>query len=326
MTPRRCGFPLLLALPLVLSLAACAPEPEPSATPTAAPVPSASPTPEAPVVAFDGDCAKVLGDADLRAAMGEAMRFWEPAWTESSDSQLGGVTCSWTSDEYLAAFATVWAYPVEVIDAEYVTGDASNSCDADESRCTASAVFGDVWVGVNVYSDTAASQIEALRPVLADIGARAEDAPTPIPGAREGWWSPVPTCEDLASALSEDGIDAVSSEDRGSGWIDFAGGPLTRGCTLRTTIGHQSSDALVVLRAGAGEGVDAVIAQTPEARIDHAGRTFAAASEQFPIDGNPGLLLGSDGVNLIELMRRDWDGATQTDALFLDAMLTALAG
>lgn len=326
MTFRRRGVPVLLVLPLVLALAACAPEPVPTPSPTASPVPSASPTPVGPVVAFEGECAEVLGDDDLSAAIGEAMHYWAPAWTEDSSAELGGVSCGWVSDEYLSAFANVWAYPVEVIDEEYVDGEAGNSCHTDQPLCVASAVFDDVWVGVSVYSSSAAEQIESLRPLLADIGARAEAGPAPIPGPREGWWTPVPTCEALASALGDAGIDAVATDDRANGWIRFAGGPLSRGCTLSTTIDGQTADATVVLRAGAGGGVEDVIAQDPDARVDHAGRTFASAAEQFPVDGNPGLLLGTDGVNLVELSRRDFDGGAQTDAVLLDAILTALDG
>lgn len=329
MRERRRLLSVLVVINLVFAgaaLVACAPEdePTPSAVPSFAPTPSATPTALAPVVAFDGDCASVVDTERLSEAMGEPMNFREPAWPDGSEEGLGGVTCRFASDEYLSSFATVWVYPVEVIDGTYIGSDVAESCETYESTCVISGVFGDVWVGLSVYSTGAEQRIDGLRPILADIGDRADAQPVPQPGAREGWWAPTPTCEEVAGSLTDAGISASASGDRPAEEPTFSDGILERGCTIDVVLGDDSRPATFLLRSGAGDGLDAVLAKDPDARIEYEDRTFAAAGDQYPVDGGPGLLLGSDGVNLVELLRGHQADDTQIDAQLLDAILVAV--
>ncbi|MFJ4224789.1 hypothetical protein [Microbacterium sp. NPDC089695] len=322
----RASLSSAMILGAVIALSACAPEPEPTPTqtPTASATSTPEPTPTGPVPAFGGDCAAVVDTAEIAAGMGEDMSFWEAAWVDGADAGMGGVRCAWTSDQYLSGFATVWAYPAAVLDPAYVSGDASNSCETEEPFCTISQVFGDTWVGVQVYSDWSAEQIERMRPVLAGIGERVSEYPTPMAGDLAGWWLPVVTCEQLASALSEAGVPSTATDDRPVPGPVFVDGPRARGCTIDVTIQGEQRTATIHLDAGAGGGLDSVLALDPSQRVDVDGRTFAYAGEQYPLDGNPGLILGSDGVNLVSILRGDWDGATALDAPILAAVLSAL--
>ena len=325
---RRPSLVLAAVAVVALGLTACTPTPQQTSSPS--PLPSATstptPAPTGPVAAFGGDCAAVVDTAEISAAMGEEMAFWEPTWVDGADAGLGGVQCGWTSEQYLSGFTTVWAYPVSVLDPAYVSGAASNSCDAVDPICTVSEVFGDTWVGMQAYSDTAAQQIENLRPVLAEIGERATHAPTPTPGSLEGWWSPVVTCEELAATLTDGGVPSTSTDDRPASAPVFVDGPRSRGCSIDVTIQGEQRSVALYMDAGAGDGMDSVLTLDPSQRIEYDGRTFASAAEQYQIDGNPGLLLGSDGVNLVSLLRGDWDGGTMLDAPILAAVLTALEG
>lgn len=258
-------------------------------------------------------------------AIGETMNFREPQWEDGSEAELGGVTCRFASHTYLSALATVWVYPVTVVDPEYIDSEAANSCKTYDNTCVISDVFGDAWVGASVYAQDAAQKIDGLRPVLEEIGARADAAPPPEPGPRAGWWMPTPTCDTLAASLSAAGVSATASDDRPSQIPSFTGGPIERGCTIDVTVGEDSWSARIVLRAGAGGGVESVLASDAEARIERDGRTFAAAGYQYPIDGGPGLLLGTDGVNLVELLRNHEMVNTELDERLLVAILDALA-
>lgn len=330
MTTHASRVPLALAAAVVsvIALAACAPQAQETPTPTAAatssPSPTATTTPEVPAVAFDGDCEDVVSSESVSAAMGEAMAFWEPQWVDGADAELGGVRCGWVSGEYLSGFTTIWVYPESVLDAGYVGGDASNSCATEESSCIVSAVFDGTWVGVQAYSSNASTQIENLRPVLDDIGARVTESGVPTPGPREGWWLPVVGCAELATALTDGGVPATAVDDRPSAGPVFVNGPRNRGCTIDLTIDGTQRVATLHLDAGAGAGLDSVLSLDPSQRVGYEGHTFARAGEQYPIDGNPGLLLGSDGVNLVSLLRGDVDGGPEVDAPILAAVLAAL--
>lgn len=322
-------FVVTTLLAAAVLVTACAPEPVPPSTPDQSEEPTATetatPGPVDPVVAFDGDCSAVLDTTALSAAMDQEMSFWEPQWVTGADAELGGVTCGWVSTEYAAAFATVWAYPVDALDPAFISNDAANSCAVDEPRCVISGVFGETWIGVSAYSDRSSEQIEMMRPLLAEIGERAAAfAPQPLAGSRAGWWTPVPSCEDIAASLSAGGTPSMATDDRPTELPQFVGGPVSRGCSIEIEKDGEAHVATVYLNAGAGAGLDSVLTLDPSARVDYEARTFATASEQYPIDGNPGLLLGTDGVNLVQLLRNGEADATARDAALLDTILTAL--
>lgn len=327
---RSCA--VFVTVPLLLTavlLAACAPEPAPASTPVQSEEPTATetatPSPVGPVVAFDGDCSVVLDEGALSVAMDEDMSFWEPKWVTGAEGELGGVTCGWVSSEYAAGFATLWAYPVDVLDQAFIADDAADSCGAEPRTCVISGVFGETWIGMSVYSDRSGEQIEMMRPLLAEIGGRAAAfEPEPLAGPRVGWWTPVPSCEELASSLTAGGLPSVATDDRPRELPQFVGGPVARGCSIEIETDGEARVATLYLSAGAASGLDSVLALDPSARVDYESRTFATASEQYPIDGNAGLLLGTDGVNLVELLRSGEDDATTRDAALLDAILDAL--
>lgn len=268
----------------------------------------------------------MVGTDEISVAMGEEMHFWEPLWVDGSQNGLGGVRCGWLSGEYLSGFTTIWVYPLSMLDPEYVAGEAANSCSAEDPTCMISGSFGDAWVGVQAYSDRASEQIEDLRPVLAGIGERVAAESAPVPGPLAGWWMPVPTCDDVASALSENGIPATATDDRPASAPVSVSGPLDRGCSIDIEIQGERRIATLTLTAGAGAGVESALGIDGATSIDYNGRTFVGAPEQYPIDGNPGLLLGTDGTNLVSLLRGDSEVTPALDAPILDALLTAVGG
>lgn len=309
-------------------LAACAPatDPSPSVSPSATRSQSPEPVPTAsqPAVAFGGDCAAVLDADALTAAMGEQMNSWDPVWEDGAPAKLGGVRCAWTSEQYLSVSAAAWVYPLDVLDADWVVGDGANSCDADTHSCIASAVFGDAWVGIRLSSDRAESLIENARPLVDEIGARLAGEPAPVADARAAWWNAAPTCADLAAALETQGIGLTVQGDYPAAAPAFAGGPLERGCAATATVDGVTFQTHVVLRAGAADGVAAVLALNPGAAVDGGGRTFAVTIEQYPFDGGSGLMLGDDGANLVELSLFNGEPTAQ-DPVLLAAILDALA-
>ncbi|MBO9626443.1 MAG: DUF3558 family protein [Microbacterium sp.] len=313
---------------LTLLLAACAPEtrgesaPSPSHEPPSSSAPTASPS--EPRAAFDGDCEQVLSAEALSNALGRQLKVWSATWDDGADRGLGGVSCNWASGDYPSVFARVEVYPTEVLDVSFVTGAAANGCEADASSCVVSDVFGDVWVGVHVQANGAAGHVDALRPVLADIGARVSTQPDPTPELRADWWGPVPTCADLQTKLAAGGTTATVVEERPATFDMYLDGPLRRTCTLTTTIDGAAYTALVHLRAGAASAVESALATSAEARVEYNGRVFASAGEQYPIDGAVLVLLGAVGPNLVELDRRDFEAGTNRDPKALDAVVAAL--
>ncbi|WP_217183568.1 hypothetical protein [Streptomyces sp. AC495_CC817] len=310
---------------LALALVACAPTPGPVTTtsPSAAPSPTATST--EPRAAFDGDCGQVLADSAMSDGVGQTMNAWEPRWQDGANQTLGGVTCLWASEKYLSAFATVHVFPVEAIDPEYIESDAANGCAADAAECTTSGVFGDVWVAAVVRSDRPAEDVEGLASVVQDIGARAEAQPRPVPGARDGWWGPVPTCDDLQAGLVAGGLTATATEGHSAPGPEFAGGPLFRICTLTATIDGESLSTQAYLRAGAAPAVESALASVPDSRVEYEGRVFANAGEQYLFDGAAGVLIGAAGANLVELDRLGFDIEATGDAKVLAAVIDALS-
>lgn len=311
---------------LTMALAACSPptEPEPTTAPTVAPSPTPTPTPAGPHAAFDGDCGAVLSDDALSEAMGQRMNPWEANWEDGVDAALGGVTCRWVSEEYLAAFVTVHVYPVEVLDADFVASERANGCMVELSECITSRSFGDVWAAVRVSSNASADDVDGVAPLLADIGSRLTSQPRPVPAAREGWWGPAPTCDELQASLVAGGMTATAMEGHLAPPPEFADGPLLRICTLEATIDGERYSTQVYLRAGAAGAVESALAAGSESRVEFEGHVFAATAEQYMIDGASGVLLGAVGPNLVEIDRRDFDGGAKNDAAVLAAIVTAL--
>lgn len=308
-----------------MALAACSPptEPEPTTAPTVDPSPT--PTPAEPRAAFDGDCGEVLSLDALSGAMGQPMHTWEANWEDGVDAALGGVTCRWVSETYLAAFVTVHVYPVGVLDADFVASERANGCMAELSECITSRSFGDVWAAVRVSSNASADDVDGVGPLLDDIGARLASQPRPVPAAREGWWGPAPTCDELQAALVAGGMTATAMEGHLAPPPEFADGPLLRSCALEATIGGERYSTQVYLRAGAAGAVESALAAGSESRVEFEGHVFAATVEQYMIDGASGVLLGAVGSNLVEIDRRDFDGEAKNDAAVLAAIVTALS-
>ncbi len=270
----------------------------------------------------------MLSETALSDAIGEQMKAWPPLWDSGEYEGMGGASCSWYSEVYTRTYVTIQAFPVEVLNADFIESDAANQCASDGS-CIASGVYRDVWVGASVRTERVAeaSEIrERLRSVVDEIGARATALPRPVPESRAGWWGPVPTCEDVSVALEATGItaaDVAAPTDRPP---LFANEPLARACVISATFDGTPYKTLVHLRSGAAGAVDSVIATTPEWRREVDGRVFAVAPEQYPIDGASGVLLGAVGPNLVELDRVDYSGETpQKDLDVIAAIVTALS-
>jgi len=323
----RAAFAAALASVAVLTalLTSCAPTPAPetdaSRTPTPEPTVSA---PAEPRAAFDGDCSAVLTAQEVSEATGETMSVWAASWPDGRDRALGGVTCAWSSEHYLAATVTARVFPVVVMDPEYVPDDPATECDDDPTRCRSAAVFDDVWVEVTVTGDRAAEMTSAIEGLRDGIGARIAAEQAPVPGPRENWWSPVPTCDEIQEGLAGGEITATLTAPGDDRPAIFLGGPLERSCMLAATVDGSDYSTLVTVRAGAGDAVEAVIAADGDARVEHDGHVFATAGEQYAFDGATSVLLGAVGPNLVQLERYDVDGGVQADARVLAAIVGVL--
>lgn len=326
MTPRRSrnvGAMAAIAS-LAFALSGCTPavDQTESASPAPEPTPSATAMPHA---VFDGDCGALLTDDAMSEAVGQRMNILSAMWEDGTDRGLGGISCGWTSEDYLAATASARAYPVDVLDPEYVASEAVNGCDAEAHLCVVSEAVDGVWVSVSVRSDHAADMTEGISLALADIHARLSDQPRPVPEARDGWWAPAPTCDELQSELNANGMQSTVAEYYPDGSKVFVDGPLRRSCTLVATVDGTPYSTVVHLRSGAGEAMESARSSSDEAGVEYNGHEFAAVIEQYPMDGAAGVLLGSVGPNLVELDRVGSSEDVQRDASVLDAVIAALA-
>lgn len=135
----------------------------------------------------------------------------------------------------------------------------------------------------------------------------------------------MPTCAEIAEALSANGLESTASDDRPLQEPLFRDGPFTRGCTLETALDGQTQNIDAYLQAGAADGLQSTLADADAERVDFEGRTFALSREQYPYDGYSGELLGTVGVNLVGIVS---SGGMEpaVDARKLDALITALGG
>jgi len=167
-----------------------APTPITEPTPTASPTSSASATPgRVPLtLALDGDCARVLSDAEVSEATGVPMTLSRFV-TAYDAGVLGGVSCQWAAsgDGYQTVGVDVFPQAV-VPESVRSTLGVPSDCTVDGMSCRSVERFGDAVVEVRGTQDDIVSSL------LAMVGERAAASPgraTTIPGGR---WV-VPDCE-----------------------------------------------------------------------------------------------------------------------------------
>ncbi|RZI95387.1 MAG: hypothetical protein EOO67_02650 [Microbacterium sp.] len=229
--------PVVVALlALVLAVSACAPtpEPQPSAAPTT-PVVSSTPTPTettpppvlTPTVAFDGDCTRMLSDAQLDSLLGagwmtypDKLKEWDvsPLADLGSVQTLGGVDCRWVAADDDVAGAPqlrLTLLPADEVPAAFERDFSEPRCDPayDVTFCRLAETRGDAWVMASVGQTTEEVPVDLLQQAVADA-ASSYDGAAEAASWQETWWE-LPSCDSLADRMR---LDEVIGRDFGSGY------------------------------------------------------------------------------------------------------------
>jgi hypothetical protein len=197
------------------------PTPTPTQTPTPTPTPTATPDPVVvPSIALDGDCGRVLSDAEASEILGTLAEAAAPPNVARS-SPLGGVSCNWHVAGTSIPPLQLSVFPIDVVPASVaeVSGQVPECDPASGDECVYAERFGGAWVlasgglseqmvrAVEIVGQRAAAQpgsrpegadngpvlpgCETLRTVVADVLGRA-DLVVPYAGdaaPRSMWWS-----------------------------------------------------------------------------------------------------------------------------------------
>lgn len=182
--------PQIATTPSPTPMVTTAPTPTVEPTPSASPVPSESPTPGAPspAIALEGDCARVLSDAEVSEATGVPMTLSRNLPTYDA-AVLGGMSCQWAAqgDEYRAVGVDVFPEAVVPEGVRSALGVPSD-CAVDGMSCRSAQRFGDAVVEVRATQDDTVSSL------LAIVGERAAASPGRAATLPGGSWV-VPDCE-----------------------------------------------------------------------------------------------------------------------------------
>ncbi len=230
---KRAVVPLLA---LVLAISACAPtrESQPSAAPTT-PVVSATPAPTetmpppvlTPTVAFDGDCTRMLSDAQLDSLLGEGwasysdkLKEWDvsPVARLESVQTLGGIECRWVAaddGEGGAPQLRLTLLPAEEVPATFESDFSEPRCDPsyDVEFCRLAQTRGEPWVMASVGPTTDEVPVDLLQQAIADA-ASSFDGAAEAASRQDTWWE-LPSCDALAGRMR---LDEVIGPDFGSGY------------------------------------------------------------------------------------------------------------
>lgn len=299
------------------------PTPSTTATPTPTPTPTPT-TPPAPpaegVLAFGGQCAAVVTDEEVGAALGRPMARNDEPWLTGAYRALGGLDCFWTSsDEYNAAAVRFVAYPADVVPETVLTAAAAGGCPPEWTPfgCAVAGVVGDTWIMVSA-SDTAsdtADATQALYDLAADRVARHSAAVAPARTAQ--WWT-LPPCADLvgrldAAALGYDRIeitervaDMQTSPGDATQVPEVAG--TSRWCEMQAVRdGQPDGWANIFIEMVAGGGLDfGTVAAAAVSPVQIAGAQAAyVVHDNSRLDGGSDLLALTDGTNVLTVRGAD---------------------
>jgi hypothetical protein len=205
----------------------------PTPSRTLSPAPSPEPATAQPVLAFGGDCANVITDAQLTGVLGPSAGlrpeggldlFWLP-----SAETGGGLRCAWnanaTGEERIPGADHVWADVLasDRVPAETKEHYAIARCEGvyDGTVCYLGIESGGSWAllstGLLEYNGEVAPQ--ALSELASFVSVNAREHPSPVASQRtRNWWTR-PNCEALGLAI---GLDGFLSHPQAGYW---EGGP-----------------------------------------------------------------------------------------------------
>lgn len=211
--------------------------PEPSVTLTRTPTPTPEPTPTTPVapaegvVAFDGDCARVLSEDEVSAAFGQEMTPLENDWDVGAPQVLGGVECRW-AHEHRSPYFAVAVYPESVVPSEFARDQSAEVCRPGEgaSVCNVTGSVGGTWFSLT----TAEEHRSVLGPLAEAVARNVAAVPSPSPPAPSATWWTLPACDrlselDIPGLLGSEGAAVLMPNeyppraDRSEGLPEFAG-------------------------------------------------------------------------------------------------------
>jgi len=298
--------------------------PETAATPTSTPTPAATSTPaetaapadeREPVVAFGGECANVMTEAEASAITGRDMVLSEFAWRDGAETVLGGIDCMWTSTtEYMTGIVRVIAYPLAVVPAEVdeslTLGCVPSGPDDSLLDCAARTVAGDTWVFMTTRGDAAIGDVDAL---LATVGLRADALPSAVPAGRTPDWWTVPDCAALASEVDP----SVVGHDRIEPWPDgmtrmsspptpysipWMTGSARECALLLTSDSHQWGIRMRFVPGGGVEFPSVLGAEGLRHIAQDGSVQIVIVPGNGRLEGEPGRIVVSDGTNLLALI------------------------
>ncbi|MFG6504223.1 hypothetical protein [Microbacterium sp. P05] len=201
------------------------PTPTPSATPsatsstTSSPRPTPTPTltepaPVPAVLPFGGDCGQVTGldQSGLEADEGQAMPYlWDLTNHAASAALLGGVTCSWPSDDPELGYAAVSVFPAAVITPEIADKWTDTTCRGAFYVCETGRFVADFWIGAglsrSVSAETEMTEDERtglatrLNAMIDAVAANTLGETAQAASREAGWWT-VPPCSSLDGTVS----------------------------------------------------------------------------------------------------------------------------
>lgn len=319
-------------------------EPSPTATP-ADPTPTTPPTPASPpegVVPFGGECANTLTDEEVEGVTGIDMARSDYRWRTGANAVLGGIDCVWVSQGvYLAATTHFYAYPERVVPPairEVASGCVSAEGDASAVECTATGTFDGTWMLVRATGSGEAVGETGVDRLLASAAARQATFAPPAPALRtEDWWA-LPDCDALVAGIDPAvyGYERVTlAEQQSATWyaddlpqaIPLKAG-ATHWCDLHFTSGSGDTSTgevvnVSVVPGGAIDFPTVVEAQHAQPVTVDGAQAAATVPGLDRYEGSPGVLVISDGVNILMVtpdLIRDTADAVPLAAVLLGLM------
>lgn len=300
--------------------------PAPVTTPTDRPTPTEeptpTPTPEPPSLGaapFGNECENAITDAEADALRGIGMVLSDFRWRTGANDVLGGIDCVWVSEEeYLSATIHLYAYPEQVVPAEFATamvpGCRQEEHD-DRLTCTSVGTVDGLWLLVQARAASELISAEKVQALYDSAASRVDAHPRAMPATRtEAWWAR-PDCAALVERIDPAvyGYERVTllddpyATDPGSAplpgripWLRDA----AFACELHFTSGSGDSSTGEVVRVDVVPGgavafpsaVGAEYAQT--VTVDGAeAAVIVPGLDRY--EGSPDVVVATDGVNML---------------------------
>jgi hypothetical protein len=231
MRHRLGGLGALLSIILLAGCASPSVGPVPEATETSTQSPtaveqSATPTPsETPAVAVpdrlhDGECSRVLTDAELDELLDEGWQSYEDYSAAEygvdrsvafPEGTIGGVRCTWVAPSGSSSNVhnvSVLVLPEDQVSARFARTFAVKQCDPsyDVNVCRLARSVNGAWImasapdyGEGALGEPSDAFLERVIAAIAGGVASRGGTPTPVTQTEE-WWA-LPSCDDFASQM-----------------------------------------------------------------------------------------------------------------------------